>query len=145
MRSSFFATFSIYFAWIVSLSALLGSMFFSEVMGFAPCSLCWYQRIFMFPLVIILLIGIVSSDKKVYKYVLPIAAIGGVIAFYHLLLQNNMIAEPLTPCTLSGLCKEKYINYLGFVTIPFLSLASFLIIFISTLHYAVSNKQSIKQ
>ncbi len=129
-----------YSVWIIILVSILGSLYLSEVKGFAPCTLCWYQRIFMFPLGLIVFVGIVTSDKNNYRYVLPLAIVGGLIALYHVLLQNNVIPETVAPCTLSGLCKEKYLNYLGFITIPFLSLISFTTISMLSLIQGLNSK-----
>ena len=105
--------------------ATFGSLFFSDVMGFIPCSLCWYQRILMYPLVIILGIGYLKSDKCVFLYSLPIALIGWAIAIYHNLLQWKIIPETIAPCKQGVPCSATYVNYFGFITIPLMSLIAF--------------------
>ena len=112
-------------AWFLALASALGSLFFSEIMNFAPCSLCWYQRLALFPLVIILFRGLFPFDKGVLKYSIPFALIGVVLAIYHNLLYVGIIPENLTPCSQGISCKEEYIELLGFITIPFMSLISF--------------------
>ena len=112
-------------AWIVGLMATMGSLFFSEVMGFVPCSLCWYQRIFMYPVAILLTIGIVKSDAKAIDYTLPLVFLGWLTAFYHKLLMWGIIPESATPCRSGIPCSARYINYFDFITIPFLSLVAF--------------------
>src|SRR3989344_5573951 len=72
----------LYIAWTQAFIAMAGSLFFSEVMKFPPCVLCWYQRICMYPLVVILTVGILRGDKKVYLYVLPLSISGLIIAIY---------------------------------------------------------------
>ena len=125
----------VYVAWIQSLVATLGSLYFSEMQHFVPCSLCWYQRIFLFPLTIIIAIGIYRKDKHLYQYVLPLSILGAGFAFYHVLLQNGIIPETLLPCVSGVSCTVKYVSYLGFITIPLLSLVAFLVIIVSMLIY----------
>ncbi|MDG2306500.1 MAG: disulfide bond formation protein B [Candidatus Binatia bacterium] len=111
--------------WLLVATATLGSLFFSEVMELPPCSLCWAQRIFMFPLAIILLVGLVPFDPGVVRYALPLAATGGVIALYHLLLQVGVIPESAAPCRHGVSCSEAQLDVLGFLSIPMLSLVVF--------------------
>lgn len=118
----------LYIAWIQSLLAMLGSLYFSEIRKFPPCILCWYQRIFMYPLTLIIAIGILRKDKNLPYYVLPLSIIGTVIAFYHNLLYFNIIPESLAPCVAGVSCTTKFIEFFGFITIPFLSLCAFLLI-----------------
>ena len=106
--------------------ASLGALFMSEIMGFAPCVLCWYQRIFMFPLVFILAVGLLPLDPKVVRYALPLALIGLVVAGFHLLLLEGFIPETLAPCRQGIPCKTVQIECFGFVTIPLLSFLAFL-------------------
>jgi disulfide bond formation protein DsbB len=114
-----------YVAWSVALVATLGSLYFSEIRGFPPCVLCWYQRIAMYPLVIILAVGILLKDRKLTWYALPLSLVGGAIALYHVLLYYHIIPESAAPCTLGISCTTEYIEWLGFITIPFLSLIAF--------------------
>ena len=106
----------------------LGSLFFSEIMDLPPCALCWYQRVFMFPLVVVLLIGLFPFDKNIIKYALPLAIAGWGFAFYHTLLYSGFIPENIQPCSQGVSCSETYLDLFGFVTIPMLSLISFSII-----------------
>lgn len=123
----------LYFAWIISLASMVGSLYFSEILGFAPCILCWYQRIAMYPLVLIIGIGIVTKDKNLYNYALPLSIIGGVIAFYQNLLYYNVIPYSLGPCVSGVSCATRYLEWFGFIDIPLLSLTSFIAIIISLL------------
>jgi len=120
----------IFICWIVASVSTLGSLFFSEKMGFPPCALCWYQRIFMFPLVFILLAGLFPFDKNITKYALPLAIVGWGFAFYHYLIYSGFIPESLQPCSQGVPCSETYIDLFGFLTIPMLSLISFSIIIV---------------
>lgn len=118
----------IFFCWIISTLATLGSLFFSEVMEFPPCVLCWYQRIAMYPLVILFLVGLFQKANSTYIFTLPLAVIGWVIAIYHNLLHYEIVPESASPC-LEGLsCSTVYINWLGFITIPILSFIAFSLI-----------------
>jgi disulfide bond formation protein DsbB len=121
---------TIFSAWILATIATLGSLFFSEVMKFPPCVLCWYQRICMYPLVLIFLAGMFPVSKSVVRFSLPLALIGWVIAVYHNLLYYNIIPESAAPCVQGISCTTKFIQWFGFVTIPFLSLMSFTLILI---------------
>jgi disulfide bond formation protein DsbB len=118
----------IFICWIVASVSTLGSLFFSEIMELAPCALCWYQRVFMFPLVIILLVGLFPFDKSIIKYALPLAIAGWGFAFYHYLLYSGFIPESIQPCSQGVSCSETYLDLFGFLTIPMLSLISFSII-----------------
>lgn len=122
---------SLLLAWITSIIAMGGSLFFSEQMGFIPCTLCWYQRILMYPLVILLGIAFYKSDKKIYQYILPISLIGMAMSSYHYALQKIPAMQDLHTCTSGVPCSGQYINWFGFVTIPFLALIAFTIITIS--------------
>jgi len=111
-----------------SLTATFGSLYFSEIIGFPPCVLCWYQRICMYPLLVIFTIGLLKPDKNMVLYAFPLAIIGFVIAFYHNLLYYQILPESLTPCEAGISCTTKYIEWFGFVTIPLLSLIAFTVI-----------------
>jgi disulfide bond formation protein DsbB len=123
----------LYFAWLVSVIATLGSLYFSEIRGYIPCDLCWFQRIFMYPLVLILGIGTFQSDMSVKKFVLPMSILGGTISFFHYLEQKVPGFGGIRPCVSGVPCSSEYINWLGFITIPFLALTAFTLITISML------------
>ncbi|MDH4263758.1 MAG: disulfide oxidoreductase [Spirochaetia bacterium] len=118
----------IFSAWFVAGISTLGSLFFSEIMKLPPCTLCWYQRIFMFPLSLILPLGLFPLDKNVVRYALILSAAGLLIAFFHLLLAAGVIPESIQPCRQGIPCSKTVISWFGFVTIPFLSMLSFLVI-----------------
>jgi len=115
----------LFLCWLVAAVSTTGSLFFSSVMEFAPCVLCWYQRIFLFPLVVILGTGLLSFDKSVVKYSLPLAIAGWLTAAYHNLLYYGVIPENIQPCSRGVSCTEEYIDLFGFLTIPMLSLLAF--------------------
>ena len=115
----------LFICWLIASISTLGSLFFSEIMKFPPCVLCWYQRICLFPLVLILSMGLFPFDKSVVKFALPLALAGWFIAFYHNLLYAGIIPESIQPCSQGVSCTEDYINLFGIFTIPMLSLISF--------------------
>ena len=115
----------IFGAWLVASVSTLGALFFGEVMQLPPCVLCWYQRICMFPLVLILPVGLFPLDRKIVRYALPLAAIGWLFAVFHVLLIAGVIPESIKPCTQGVPCSEKVIEWFGFVTIPLLSVVAF--------------------
>jgi len=118
----------LYVAFAQALVATLGSLFFSEVMMLTPCKLCWYQRILMYPLTVILAVGILRKDKRVWQYVLPLSILGWITALYHVLLYYGVIAENLVPCAMGVSCTTRYIAWFGFLSIPLLSLVAFSVI-----------------
>lgn len=115
-----------YGAWLVALTATLGALFIGEIMGQAPCILCWYQRIAMFPLALILGIACYTSDFSGRRYVLPLATIGGLIALWHSLLFVGVVPETVQPCTRGGpSCSGADQTLFGILPLPFLSLGAF--------------------
>jgi disulfide bond formation protein DsbB len=120
----------IFLSFLISLIATLGSFFFSEVMNFIPCSLCWFQRIFMYPLVFLFLINLLFPYDKIFKYAFPLVFVGWIISIYHNLLMFKIIPENLSPCVQGVPCSVDYINWFGFVTIPLLSFFAYTIILI---------------
>ena len=112
-------------AWLAATGATLGSFFFSEIMELPPCSLCWYQRIFMFPLPIILFRGLFPFEPGVIRYALPLALCGWAIAAYHTLLHVGIIPESASPCSQGVPCSAAYLELFGFISIPVLSLLAF--------------------
>ncbi len=112
-------------AWALAAIAMLGSLYFSNVLLLPPCELCWYQRIAMYPLVWILAVGIFRKDRLVWVYALPLAVIGWVIGIYHNLLYYKIIPESLAPCIQGVSCTTKQLEWFGFLTIPLMSLIAF--------------------
>lgn len=124
-RSSWFESYALYIAWVISLTATLGSLYFSEIREFVPCELCWIQRIFMYPLTILLGIAAFTNDVRMRLYVLPLTLVGGAISLYHYLVQKVPGFADIKPCVQGVPCNIQYINWFGFVTIPFLALTAF--------------------
>jgi disulfide bond formation protein DsbB len=115
-------------AFVVAAIATGGSLFLSDIAGFVPCELCWFQRICMYPLSLLTLFAASHADHKVARYLLPFPVIGACVSVYHLLVENQVIAEP-NACRIGGAgCAVKWINEFGYVTIPTLALTGFLLL-----------------
>lgn len=114
--------------WLTASLATLGSLFLDKALGIEPCSLCWYQRIFMYPLVLVLLTGLLPLDRRVARYALPLSIAGWMIALYHLLMYAGIIPESLQPCGSGPSCVKDDLDLFGFVNIPMLSLLSFSVV-----------------
>lgn len=119
---------SLYLAWLIAVVATLGSLYFSEIRGFIPCEYCWYQRILMYPLSVILGIAAFFDEHTIRKYVLPLSIVGMCVSTYHYMLQKVPGLAELKPCTQGVPCSAQYINWFGFITIPFLALTAFTLI-----------------
>jgi len=115
----------LFLAWLIALLATAGALFLGEVMGMTPCVLCWYQRIAMFPLVLVLGVGLLDSDARSLRYGLPLAWAGWGIALYHCLVFWGVVSEALTPCGKGSSCADADVQVAGFVPIPLLSLIAF--------------------
>lgn len=120
-------------AWITAIIAMAGSLFFSEQMGFIPCTLCWYSRILMYPLVLLLGIAFYRNDEGIYTYALPLSVIGIIVSSYHYALQKIPSLNEFSVCSSGVPCSGQYINWFGFVTIPFLALIAYITITITML------------
>ncbi len=118
----------LFVAWIIATASTLTSLFFSEVIGVPVCVLCWYQRIAMYPLVIILALGLFPYDSKVIRYSAALTIIGWFIALFHVLLVAGIIPESAQPCVQGVPCTETHIAIMGFINIPIMSLLTFTII-----------------
>ncbi|MGM9944722.1 MAG: disulfide oxidoreductase [Lysinibacillus sp.] len=112
----------------ISLVATLGSLYFSEVKGFIPCEMCWYQRILMYPLVIISAVAYIQKNARIALTTAVFAIIGGSISLYHYGIQKIPFLQESAPACGQVSCTGFYINWLGFITIPFLALTAFVMI-----------------
>ncbi|RNF39441.1 disulfide oxidoreductase [Planococcus salinus] len=111
--------------WTVAVIATLGSLYFSEVRGYVPCELCWIQRIFMYPLVIIIGVAYAQKNTRVAATTLIFSGIGGLVSLYHYGIQKLAFLSEAAPSCGQVPCTGEYINYFGFITIPFLALIAF--------------------
>jgi len=114
--------------WVIVLTASFSAIFIGEILGKTPCTLCWYQRICMFPLVIILGVGCYKSDYAAVIYALPFAIIGTGIALYHSLLYAKVIDVKITACVVDVPCGGDGMTIFGTVALPYLSLVSFSVV-----------------
>ncbi|MDN7247365.1 disulfide oxidoreductase [Planococcus shenhongbingii] len=114
--------------WGVALVATMGSLYFSEIRGYEPCELCWIQRIFMYPLVIIIGVAYVQKNVRIALTTLIFSVIGGCISLYHYGIQKLDFLSDSAPACGRVPCTGQYINYFGFITIPFLALIAFILI-----------------
>ena len=115
------------FAWLASAFAMAGSLYYSDIVGFVPCLLCWYQRIAMYPLVAVLGVGFLRSDPAVWRFALPHPRIGQPISVYHALIQLQPSLEVVS-CGGAVPCSGRYVAAFGFVSIPWMAGAAFLFI-----------------
>ncbi len=113
-------------AFLVAAVATGGSLFFSEVAGFVPCELCWYQRICMYPLSLLSLLAAARGDHRLARYLLPLPLVGAGVSVYHLLVENHVVSQS-QQCLISapGGCAVKWIDEFGYMTIPTLALTGF--------------------
>jgi disulfide bond formation protein DsbB len=115
---------ALWLAFLIAAVATAGSLYFSEVANFVPCRLCWFQRIGMYPLAVILLIAAIRRERAIRFYAIPLAAIGACVSIYHYLVEwhprlEGDVCDPTNPCSLV------WFRELGFVTLPFMALCGF--------------------
>lgn len=132
----------LYPAWLIAIVATAGSLYFSEVRLFVPCVLCWYQRILMYPLTVLLGVTTYRQDGRAFAYSLPLALLGMLVALYHVLHQKIPGFGSAAACRSGVPCDMQYINWLGFISIPVLSLTAFTAI---TILLLVSRAQAVRQ
>ena len=108
---------------MIALAALLGSLFFSEYSSFIPCRLCWFQRIAMYPLVIILFVGAIRRDRNAVYYAITFPIAGLIVGGYHKYIEIHPEAE-LAGCKIGAPCSTKWIDKFGYVTIPVLAMSA---------------------
>jgi disulfide bond formation protein DsbB len=115
-------------AWIVAIVTMLGSLYYSEHAGYVPCELCWYQRILMYPLVIVLGVGWLRRDSKVWMTAAPFVVLGAPLSLYHWLVERVPSFAESSSCSIVAPCTAPYFEKLGFVTLAWMCLSSFLLI-----------------
>lgn len=127
--------------WVIAIFALVGSLFYSEVVGYEPCKLCWIQRIFMYPLVVIYGYALVKRNIEIAGPGLLLSGVGMLISTYHYLLQKWPALQETGSFCEGVPCDLQYVNYFGFITIPFLAGIAFIMIFLIHL-YIVRRKKA---
>jgi disulfide bond formation protein DsbB len=123
----------IFICWLIAMAALFGSLFMSEVMGLKPCLLCWWQRVFIYPLAVLFLVGLFPKgntegnkvDPSIVSYTLPLAFIGLGFAMYHALIYYGIVPEALQPCSENLSCAQINLQLMGFINIPMLSIFAY--------------------
>ncbi|MCR4328271.1 MAG: disulfide oxidoreductase [Patescibacteria group bacterium] len=123
---------ALWIAFSAAVIATLGSLTYSDIIGYEPCKLCWFQRIFMYPQVILLGIALFKKEKAILDYSLSLAVIGGIIAAYHYLLQVGV--APAVPCSAVGYsaaCSQRFVLQYGYITIPMMAVSAFALIIVS--------------
>lgn len=116
-------------AFLISLIATTSSLFYSEIAGYAPCTLCWYQRIFIYPQVLLLGFALWKKDRTIADYSILLSGVGAFIAIYHYYIQLG--GSLLTPCSAVGYsvsCSQRFVLQFGYITIPMMSLTAFSLI-----------------
>jgi disulfide bond formation protein DsbB len=120
-------------SFLVAAGAMAGSLYFSEVANFVPCQLCWYQRIAMYPLSVVLLVAAIRRDSAARFYVVPIAAVGAIVSSYHYLLEWKPSLEGGSCSAVGPACADIWFREFGFVTLAFMALAGFISIIVFSL------------
>ncbi|MBU6501013.1 MAG: disulfide bond formation protein B [Patescibacteria group bacterium] len=124
----FFKDRALIFSFLIALIAMIVSLFYSDIVGFVPCVLCWWQRIFLYPQVVILGVALSNKSKKWWQYTIPLSVIGGAISIYNSYLQFG--GSSLVPCAANGSsdCAHVYFMEYGYVTIPTMALTGFVLL-----------------
>lgn len=140
---SFFSKNAIAFAFSIALGATIISLFYSDIMGYEPCKLCWFQRIFMYPQVILLGIALWKKDRNIADYSIALAVMGAVLAGFQYYLQVS--GSSLLPCSIvdySASCAQRFVIQFGYITIPMMSLTAFVLIILLIAVQKFYNKTS---
>ena len=129
---------------IVALTAIVGSLWYSEILGYEPCLLCWWQRVFIYPSFVLFLIAIFRKDRNIFNYVLPLSIISGIIGAYQSYV--NLGGNSILPCTAAGsACSKVYVLEFGYITIPMMSLTIAIYLIVISLigkHYAQNDSNA---
>lgn len=143
--ADFLGHYAILFSFVIAFVSVASSLFYSEIAGFAPCVLCWWQRIFLYPQAVILFVALLKKDWGVRKYALTLSGLGSFVSIYHTYLQFG--GEPPTPCSAAGgvSCQFVYFLEYGYVTIPTMALTSFALIILLMLFHKKENAPSFSE
>lgn len=126
---------------ITTLGALVGSLAYSNVVGFPPCELCWIQRIFIYPQAVLAFVAIIKKDKGIIDYLLPLSILGALVAFYHSLIHWGIGLGTLGCTSVGGECARVYVLEYHYITIPFMALSSFVYLIALSVIYYLSKKE----
>ena len=142
--SKFIGRNGVLLAFIVVLASIIGSLFYSEIMGYVPCTLCWYQRIVMYPQIILLGLFIFKKNKELVKYSIGLSVIGALLALYHYLLQFSLFSG--LPCPALGssvICAKLFVREFGYITLPLMSFTAFLMIIVFLTFYKLKENKKV--
>jgi disulfide bond formation protein DsbB len=142
---AFLKKYILHLVFLVTLISTLTSLYFSDILKLVPCILCWYQRIAMYPLVILLAVSILKKNKDVAWYILPLSLTGWVIAIYHNLLYYKILPESIAPCQAGISCTTQQLLLFGWFTIPLGAFIAFTVINLGMLLYILLHKTKTKQ
>ena len=125
----FLSRHAILFGFITALAATGGSLLYSEIIGYEPCKLCWFQRIFLYPQTVLFAVALLRKDKGVAPYAATLSIVGAIIVGYHYLLQIGITAGlPCSAVGYSAACSQRFVLQYGYITIPMMALTAFLLI-----------------
>lgn len=139
--TKFFGNHALLFSFIISAMAVIGSLFYSEVLGYTPCTLCWYQRILIYPQALVFLFAMYRKDNSVFRHMLPLSVLGLIVSGYHYLLQRGL--APSLDCDAVGYsvaCSKQFVLTYGYMTIPLMAFTAFFLLIL--LHF-VNKKYSL--
>lgn len=131
---------AILFAFIVALVSMAGSLTYSQLVGYTPCELCWFQRILMYPQVLLFGLALLKKDRKIYDYSIALCTIGILIASYHYMLQRGVAPSLICSITSPDSCAQVPFLQFGYITIPMMSLTAFSMILLFMLGIRLHNK-----
>ncbi len=132
---------AVWLAWITAATATAGSLYFSEIADYAPCRLCWFQRICMYPLVAILLVGALLRDRRVPLYAAVFPLVGAAVSIHHIYIEVNPSAEGAA-CRAGVPCSTRWIDEFGYVTIPVMALSAFALIAVLLLVASIAGRRA---
>lgn len=132
----------VFASFVVILLSMMGSLFYSNIIGFEPCILCWYQRIFIFSQIFLLGIALFKKyTNEIYRYTLGLSIIGGLFSLYHFYIK--MTGNSPLPCSALGVssvdCTQQLVIKFGYINIPMMALTTFL--FVGTISYLNIKRQ----
>jgi len=108
---------------VIAVGAVVGSLYYSDIVGYEPCSLCWWQRVFIYPQMVLFAIALWRKDKNIFDYTLALSIIGGIIALYHSYIQYG--GSPLFECGVEAVsCAKRFVYAFDYITIPLMSLST---------------------
>ena len=121
------------FTFAVALVSTLGSLYFSEIADYVPCRLCWFQRVFMYPIAVVALVGLIRRDAAARWYSASLAVLGAAVSTYHYLIESGVLPDSETCALFGPPCSEVWFKSFGFVSLAFMALCGFVAIVVLNL------------